>query len=69
MFLSRFKIDYALVGERDGFSGRRANAKLWRKDAYRRGYADGLLACATRVTQGVQVDAATKAAVGREACR
>lgn len=67
MFLSRFKVDYALVGERDGFSGRSADAKLWRKEAYRRGYADGLLASATRATQGVQVGAATKAAVGREA--
>ena len=67
MFLSRFKIDYALVGERDAFSGRKADAKLWRKEAYRRGYADGLLASATRATQGVQVGAATKATVGREA--
>jgi hypothetical protein len=67
MFLSRFKIDYALVGERDGFSGRRADAKLWRKEAYRRGYADGLLASATRAPQSMQVGAATKAAVGREA--
>ncbi|CQR45193.1 hypothetical protein THICB3620005 [Thiomonas sp. CB3] len=67
MFLSRFKVDYALVGERDGFSGRRADAKLWRKESYRRGYADGLLASATRATQGVQVGAATKATVGREA--
>ena len=67
MFISRFKIDYALVGERDGFSGRRADAKLWRKEAYRRGYADGLLASATRAPQRMQVGAATKAAVGREA--
>jgi hypothetical protein len=67
MFLSRFKIDYSLVGERDEFSGRIADAKLWRKEAYRRGYADGLLASATRATQGVQVGAATKATVGREA--
>ncbi len=67
MFLSRFKVDYALVGERDGFSGRRADAKLWRKEVYRRGYADGLLASATRATHSVQVGAATKAAVGREA--
>lgn len=67
MFLSRFKVDYALVGERDGFSGRKADAKLWRKEAYRRGYADGLLASATRPAQGVQVGAATKATVGREA--
>ncbi|MHB1690606.1 MAG: hypothetical protein ACYCSR_08065 [Thiomonas sp.] len=69
MFLSRFKVDYALVGERDGFSGRKADAKLWRKEAYRRGYADGLLANATRVTQGMQVGAATKIALGREARR
>ena len=67
MFLSRFKVDYALVGERDGFSGRRADAKLWRKESYRRGYADGLLASATRAPQSMQVGAATKAAVGREA--
>ena len=67
MFPSRFRIDYALVGERDGFSRRSADAKLWRKESYRRGYANGLLASATRATQGVQVGAATKAAVGREA--
>ena len=67
MFLSRFKVDYALVGERDGFSGRKADAKLWRKEAYRRGYADGLLASATRAAQGVAVNAAPKATVGREA--
>ena len=67
MFLSRFRVDYALVGERDGFSGRRADAKLWRKESYRRGYADGLLASATRAPQGMQVGAAAKATVGREA--
>ncbi len=67
MFLSRFKIDYALVGERDGFSGRKADAKLWRKEAYRRGYADGLLASAARATQGVHIGAATKTTSGREA--
>lgn len=44
MFLSRFKIDYSLVGERDGFSGRKADPKLWRKEAYRRGYATKLCA-------------------------
>ncbi|CDW96302.1 MULTISPECIES: hypothetical protein [unclassified Thiomonas] len=69
MFPSRFKVDYALVGERDGFSGRRADAKLWRKESYRRGYADGLLASATRAPQSMQVGAATKATVGREARR
>jgi hypothetical protein len=47
MFLSRFKIDYALVGERDGNAGRRPDPGLWRKDAYRKGYAEGLLAKAT----------------------
>ena len=67
MFLSRFRIDYALVGERDGFSGRRADAKLWRKESYRRGYADGLLASATRAPQRMQAGAAIKATVGREA--
>ncbi len=67
MFLSRFKVDYALVGERDGFSGRRADAKLWRKESYRRGYADGLLSSAARAPQRMQVGAATKAGVGREA--
>ena len=67
MFLSRFKVDYALVGERDGFSGRKADAKLWRKEAYRRGYADGLLASATRATQGVQLGAGTNITLGREA--
>ena len=67
MFLYRFKVDYALVGERDGFSGRRADAKLWRKESYRRGYADGLLASATRATQGVQLGAGTNITLGREA--
>ena len=51
MFLSRFKIDYALVGERDGFAGRELNPSLWRRGAYRRGYAQGLLTRAKRIAQ------------------
>lgn len=49
MFLSRFKIDYALVGERDGFAGRELNPSLWCREAYRRGYAQGLLTRAERI--------------------
>lgn len=49
MFLSYFKVDYALVGERDGFAGRDPNSSLWRREAYRRGYAQGLLARAERI--------------------
>lgn len=52
MFLSRFKVDYALVGERDGFAGRELNPSHWRREAYKRGYAQGLLARAERIAQG-----------------
>ena len=49
MFLSRFKVDFALVGERDGFAGREPNPSLWRREAYRRGYAQGVLTRAERI--------------------
>jgi hypothetical protein len=49
MFLSRFKVDFALVGERDGFAGRELNPSLWRREGYRRGYAQGLLTRAERI--------------------
>ena len=52
MFLSRFRVDYALVGERDGFAGRELNPSHWRREAYKRGYAQGLLARAERIAQG-----------------
>jgi|GEM_PF-2239472 hypothetical protein len=52
MILNRLAVDYALVGERDGFAGRPADASLWRREAYRRGYAQGLLARAERIAQG-----------------
>ena len=51
MFLSRFKVDYAPVGERDGFAGRALNPSHWRREAYKRGYAHGLLARAERIAQ------------------
>ncbi|MDE2465690.1 MAG: hypothetical protein KGO02_18540 [Alphaproteobacteria bacterium] len=54
MFLSRFKVDYALVGERDGFAERELNPSLWRREAYRRGYAQGLLTRAERIAQGTR---------------
>ena len=49
MFLSRFKVDFALVGERDGFAVREPNPSLWRREAYRRGYAQGVLTRAERI--------------------
>jgi hypothetical protein len=49
MFLSRFKVDFALVGERDGFAAREPNPSLWRREAYRRGYAQGVLTRAERI--------------------
>ena len=51
MFLFRFRVDYALVGERDGFAGRELNPSHWRREAYRRGYAQGLLVRAARIAQ------------------
>ncbi|CUA96992.1 hypothetical protein [Thiomonas bhubaneswarensis] len=52
MFYRPFKVDYSLVGERDGSAGRAPDPALWRRDAYRRGYAQGLLARAERIAQG-----------------
>lgn len=52
MIFDRFPVDYAFVGDRDGFAGRPADASLWRREAYRRGYAHGLLARAERIAQG-----------------
>lgn len=52
MIFNRFPVDYAIVGDRDGFAGRPADASLWRREAYRRGYAQGLLARAERIAQG-----------------
>lgn len=52
MIFHRFPVDYTLVGERDGSAGRSPDASLWRRDAYRRGYAQGLLARAERIAQG-----------------
>lgn len=49
MFLSRFKVDFALVGARDGFAGREPSPSLWRREAYRRGYAQGVLTRAERI--------------------
>jgi hypothetical protein len=52
MMFNRFPVDYVFVGERDGFAGRAADAALWRREAYRRGYAQGLLTRAERIAQG-----------------
>jgi len=52
MIFKRFPVDYAIVGDRDGFAGRSPNPAMWRRDAYRRGYAQGLLARAERIAQG-----------------
>ncbi len=54
MWFTRFKIDYALVGERDGNAGRVPQPALWRREPYRRGYADGLLQRAERVACGAR---------------
>lgn len=51
MTIFRFKVDYTLVGERDGYAGRRPDPGMWRKDAYRKGYAEGLLAKATQIVE------------------
>ncbi|HOI65881.1 MAG TPA: hypothetical protein PLD03_04675 [Thiomonas arsenitoxydans] len=52
IFFNRYPVDYAFVGDRDGFAGRDPNPALWRREAYRRGYAQGLLARAERIAQG-----------------
>jgi hypothetical protein len=58
MFFTRFKIDYALVGERDGLAGRRPDPGQWRKEAYRDGYAQGLVARAERIACGAAAQSA-----------
>jgi len=52
MFFRAFKVDYSLVGERDGSAGRAPDPLMWRKEDYRRGYAMGLIARAERIAQG-----------------
>ena len=52
MRFNRFPVDYVFVGERDGCAGRAPDAALWRREAYRRGYAQGLLTRAERIAQG-----------------
>jgi len=52
ILFNRFPVDYAFVGDRDGFAGREPNPALWRREAYRRGYAQGLLCRAERIAQG-----------------
>ena len=47
----RFCVDYSLVGRRDGLSMREPDSFLWRKNDYRRGYAEGLIATAKRIAQ------------------
>ena len=47
----QFQVDYSLVGRRDGLSMREPDPALWRKNDYRRGYAEGLIAAARRVAQ------------------
>ncbi len=47
----RFRVDYSLVGRRDGISMREPDPALWRKNDYRRGYAEGLIATAKRIAQ------------------
>jgi len=54
MFYRMFKVDYALVGERDGSAGRAPDPSLWRRENYRRGYAQGLIARAERIAQGAR---------------
>ncbi len=47
----RFQVDYSLVGHRDGLAMREPDPALWRKNDYRRGYAEGLIASAKRIAQ------------------
>ncbi len=47
----RFQVDYSLVGRRDGLAMREPDPALWRKNDYRRGYAEGLVATAKRIAQ------------------
>ena len=47
----KFKVDYSLVGRRDGMALREPDPALWRKNDYRRGYAEGLVATAKRIAQ------------------
>ena len=47
----RFQVDYSLVGRRDGLAARQPDQGLWRKEAYRKGYAEGLLSRASRIAQ------------------
>uniref|UniRef100_E6PP50 Uncharacterized protein n=1 Tax=mine drainage metagenome TaxID=410659 RepID=E6PP50_9ZZZZ len=49
MMFWRRPVDYALVGERDGWAGRPPQAALARKLAYRQGYAAGQQARAARM--------------------
>lgn len=46
-----FRVDYSLVGRRDGLAAREPDPSLWRKNDYRRGYAEGLIAAAKRIAQ------------------
>ena len=52
MMFKRYPVNDALVGDRDGFAGRDPNPAFWRREAYRRGYAQGLLTRAERIAQG-----------------
>ncbi len=47
----RFHVDYSLVGRRDGLAMREPDPALCRKNDYRRGYAEGLIATARRIAQ------------------
>ncbi len=49
--LRKFRVDYSLVGRRDGLSMREPDPVMWRKNDYRRGYAEGLIAAAKRIAQ------------------
>jgi len=53
----KFKVDYSLVGHRDGLSMREPDPALWRKNDYRRGYAEGLIASAKRIAQAASLPA------------
>ncbi len=51
MIFQRNPVNYSLVGERDGCAGREPSPALWRKLAYRSGYAHGLLERAQRIAR------------------
>ncbi len=63
MIFQRYPVDYALVGDRDGSAGRAPDPSLWRREAYRQGYAQGLLARAERIARASMMPPLTVQAI------